>query len=144
VTPSADLVDAGIEQSASYAFERIARLKQTTQLLWRDACARFAIALRENLPDARIVLHRVIGAGRYRNSGGVYDLQPFADGIPLKALKAILEDCCDFFLVRFPGCAEIALPPDAYLADENHRWGLSPFHFEDRYYREVAKILCTL
>ena len=90
--------------------ERVARLKQTTQLLWRDACARFAIALQENLPDVRVVLHRVMGAGRYRNSGGVHDLQPFADGIPLKALKAILEDCCDFFLARFPSSNRVQKP----------------------------------
>jgi hypothetical protein len=143
VTRSADLLDARIEQSASYGFERVARLEHTTQLLWRDACARFAIALQENLPNVRVVLHRVMGAGRYRNSKGVHDLQPFADGIPLKALRATLEDCYDFFLARFPGAAEIALPPNVYVAEESHRWGLSPFHFEDRYYWEVAEILRT-
>ena len=144
VTRSADLVDAGIEQSTLYAFERVDRLEETTQLLWRDACARFVIALQENLPNVRVVLHRVMGAGRYRNSRGLHALPPFADGIPLKALRATLEDCYDFLLAKIPGAAEIALPPNAYIAEESHRWGLSPFHFEDRYYREVAEILRTL
>jgi hypothetical protein len=144
VTRSADLQAAGIEQSAPYAFERVDRLEQTTQLLWRDACARFVTALQKNLPKVPVVLHRVRGAGRYRNSRGLHDLGPFADGIPLQGLNAILEDCCDFFLAGFPGSIEIALAPNAYVAEESHRWGLGPFHFEDRYYREVAEILRTV
>lgn len=37
----------------------------------------------------------------------------------------------------------IAVPPEMAVADPDHRWGLAPFHYTDRVYREVLDQLRT-
>lgn len=34
--------------------------------------------------------------------------------------------------------------PDILTADETHRWGISPFHYSERYYKEALALLNTL
>ncbi len=143
VTRSQELMATGAEGIDRFGFERVNRLEPATQLLWRDACARFAVALRQHLPNVQVVLHRVLATSHYRDGQTIRDLNPFADGIPLGDLNTILEDCHECLLANIPSAVEIDLSRN-YVANPNHRWGLGPFHFEDQYYLDVGRILRRL
>jgi hypothetical protein len=142
VTCSANLMKMGADRLARRGFARVARSDARTQELWRDACARFAATLRERLPDLQVVLHKVLGAYRCRDGDEFCELEPFADGIPLEIVNPILEDCNACFRSHMESLLEIDLPR-TYAADKNHSWGISPFHFEERYYKDAANFLSS-
>ena len=142
VTCSANLMKMGVDRLTRRGFARLARSDARTQGLWRDACARFAATLRERLPDLQVVLHRVLGAYRCRNGEEFRELEPFADGIPLEIVNPMLEDCNACFRSHMESLLELDLP-QTYAADKNHIWGISPFHFEERYYKDAANFLSS-
>ena len=142
VTCSANLVKMGVDRLTRLGFARVARKDARTQELWRDACARFAAALRERLPGLQVVLHKVLGAYRCRDGEEFCELAPFADGIPLADVNPMLEDCNACFRSHMESLLELDLPR-TYAADKNHSWGISPFHFEERYYKDAANFLSS-
>jgi len=142
VTCSANLMKMGVDRLSRLGFARVARKDARTQELWRDACARFASTLRERLPDLQVVLHKVVGAYRCRDGEEFCELAPFADGIPLADVNPMLEDCNACFRSHMESLLELDLPR-TYAADKNHSWGISPFHFEERYYKDAANFLSS-
>jgi hypothetical protein len=142
VTLSADLMKARVDRLARYDFVRMARMDPRTHELWRDACARFVRTFRERLPGVRVVLHKVLGADRYRDGRKLRELAPFADGIQLGVVNAMLEDynACFCSLIS---PLELELPR-TYMANKSHAFGLGPFHYEERYYVNAADILRSL
>jgi len=142
VTLSQDLMKGRVDRLAHYDFVRMARMAPRTHQLWHDTCARFVRTLRECLPGLRVVLHKVLGADRYRDGRKVRELAPFADGIPLGILNPMLEDynACFSSLIS---PLELELPR-TYVADKSHAFGLGPFHYEERYYADAADILRAL
>ena len=142
VTCSANLTKMGVDRLTCGGFARVARNDARTHELWRDACARFAATLRERLPDLQVVLHKVLGAYRCRDGEEFWELAPFADGIPLEFVNPMLEDCNACFRSHMESLLELDLPR-TYAADKNHSWGISPFHFEERYYKDAANFLSS-
>jgi Family of unknown function (DUF6270) len=142
VTCSANLMKTGVDRLTRRGFARVARNDARTQHLWRDACARFAATLRERLPELQVVLHKVLGADHYRDGEEFCELEPFADGIPLGIVNPILEDCNACFHSHMESLVDLDLPR-TYAADRNHSWGISPFHFEERYYKDAANFLSS-
>jgi hypothetical protein len=140
VTCSAILMKMGVDRLTSRGFARVPRSDARTQELWRDACARFAATLRERLPDLQVVLHKVLGADRCRDGDEFCALAPFADGIPMADVNPVLEDCNACFRSHMESLLELDLPL-TYAADKNHCWGISPFHYEERYYKDAANFL---
>jgi|ERR1022692_1995355 hypothetical protein len=140
VTCSGDLMRSRVDRLSCHQFLRFARMDPRTHVLWRDACARFAETLRERLPGLRVVLHKVLGADRYRDGRKVCELVPFADGIQLGGLNAMLEDYNACFRSHMDSVLELELPR-TYVADKSHLWGLGPFHYEERYYVDAANVL---
>ena len=143
VTCSADLMNMGIDRLKRRGFTRVARRDTRTHELWRDACARFAATLRERLPGLQVVLHNVLGTNRCRDGRELCELAPFADGIPLADVNALLMDYNACFRSHMESLLDLELSR-TYVADKSHRWGLSPFHFEERYYNDAANILSVL
>jgi hypothetical protein len=142
VTCSAFLMKMGIDRLTRRGFARVARSDARTQELWRDACTRFAATLRERLPDLQVVLHKVLGAYRCRDGEEFCELAPFADGVPLGVVNPMLEDCNACLGSHLESLVELDLPR-TYAADKNHCWGISPFHFEERYYKDAANFLSS-
>jgi hypothetical protein len=54
----------------------------------------------------------------------------------------MLEDCNASFRFHMESLLELDLPR-TYAADKNHSWGISPFHFEERYYKDAANFLSS-
>jgi len=140
VTCSANLMKMGVVRLTRRGFARVARSDPRTQYLWRDACARFVATLRERLPGLQVVLQKPLGAYRCRDGDEFCELAPFADGIPLADVNPMLEDCNACFRSHMKSLPELELPRTC-AADENHRWGISPFHYEERYYKDAANVL---
>lgn len=53
--------------------------------------------------------------------------------------NAYLERLHDHIRKTLPASQIISFPRESFLADPNHKWGLTPFHFSDSYYHEAAR-----
>ena len=58
--------------------------------------------------------------------------------------NAALADYQGSFLGLLPAARRVAVPPELRIADTGHRWGLSPFHYVEAYYREAHAQLQAL
>ena len=47
-------------------------------------------------------------------------------------------------LAALPQAVRVAAPTALQLADSRHRWGLSPFHYVEDYYRDIWRQLQAL
>lgn len=128
-----------------------ARLSNACDLLWRDALEELAAFLAATpLRDARVILHEAQWADSYRNEAGRRAKLPeqievvagrTADRAAHNALLARYQAA---FKARLPQAASVTAGERLRVADARHRWGLSPFHYIDDYYREIWRQLRAL
>ncbi|MET0295384.1 MAG: DUF6270 domain-containing protein [Phenylobacterium sp.] len=137
-------VSGYLEQPWGRAARSIARNSAECAALWRAAAPAFLAALREaGLGDVPLVLHEAQWAGRYRAADGA--LREFPDalqiwtGLPasLAEHNALLTDYQAQIRALAPQAVRVAADESLRIADESHRWGLSPFHYIEAYYRDV-------
>jgi hypothetical protein len=138
VTRSQDFVRAGGEALEPLACERLPRLDPGLAELWLDACGRFAAAFRARFPDLPVVLHRVVGVTSYRSGRHVQPIPPNSTGLEPAELNPLLDGYCSALERAIEPVGVIRLLPARYVADPEHEWGLGPFHYEPRYYRDAA------
>ncbi len=126
--------------------EPIARESRTCERLWRDAAAEFA-AFVESTPlgSAVPILHAARWATVSRSASGA--LSPIRDVEVLQGRPAdigVHNDLLDryetYLASLMPGLIA-AGAPELRIADEAHRWGLSPFHYVPEYYEEIWRQL---
>lgn len=134
------------------AFERvrtIPRLSEACERLWLEAVAEFAAVVRATpLHRARMILHSARWADRQRLADG--SLAAIENVSILGGEPAVIADY-NALLARQEAAFEALMPPMARveadgfrLADAEHRWGLSPFHYVPEYYDEVRRQLAAL
>lgn len=150
ITHSWELEASGyLAQEPLRGARSIPRLSPACTRLWTEAAGELAALVRATpLREAQLVLHVSRWASEVRGPDG--RLRPLTDvaimeGRPAEigehnALLAVYED----ILTR-------VMPPMARLdaaglrvADAEHRWGLSPFHFIPEYYAEIWRQLAAL
>jgi hypothetical protein len=135
VTLSTDLATSGFDYAARYEFEQIRNYTSRAVTLWRSASRDFAGRLRSMFPHARFVLHKAYWARDFREGT---DLVPFDRqtqlGITLQNLT--LDSYYAHFIRQFETLDVVEVPRPHHAAS-NHRWGLSPLHFEDSYRRQL-------
>lgn len=143
-------VSGYLAQPGLAARRSIPRLSPACDLLWRDGLEELAAFLAATpLREARLVLHEAQWAAGYRTDDG--GRRRFPDEIALMedraanrgAHNALLARYQAAFRARFPQAAVVAAPRQR-VADAGHRWGLSPFHYVDDYYRAVWDQLAAL
>lgn len=152
ITHSWDLKESGyLEQPWAAAARRIARTSQECRDLWRAAAPLFVDALRRHrLTDAQLILHEAQWAGVYLDRQGrrceLPDGLQIWDHLPasLAEHNALLREYQDSLAGLIPGLRRVRADPRLLVADEAHRWGLSPFHFIPDYYRDVHRQLGEL
>lgn len=144
-------VSGYLDQASLKEGQRIPRLSQGCDLLWRQGLADLSAFLALTpLREARIILHRSQWADRYRTSGGrTAHLDDTLEIMPGQMARrsdhnALLARYEADFLARFPGAELIAAPAKTLIADEGHQWGLSPFHYVPAYYEAVCEQLAPL
>jgi hypothetical protein len=134
---SHDFVACGGDGISRYRLVNVPRTWLGLRLLWRDACGRFAATFRRRFPNLPVVVHRATGLPSPDGA------PTSCDGIEIGVLNRLLDEYASWFADDIEPALELSLP-GPHLADREHRWGYSPFHYEERYYREVADVLLGL
>jgi hypothetical protein len=150
VTDSWELEASGyLQRPALRGARRISRLSAACDRLWLEACGELAALVRATpLGEARLILHSARWAQQKRRAGG--RVAPMTDVEILPGRPADTERH-NALLTRYEAAFESLMPPLSRiaapaerLADEDHLWGLSPFHYAPAYYAEVWRQLEVL
>lgn len=150
VTRSAELEQSGyLDQTAFAGARTIPRLSTACRLLWEDAAREFAALVRATpLSDACLILHGARWAQQSRDANG--RLRPLSDVEIMAGEQAsiaehnrLLADYEAAFTGLMPPMTRIEAPGHR-VADRDHQWGLSPFHYAPQYYEEIARQMETL
>lgn len=128
---------------------RVPRLSAGCERVWREGAGEFAAFIRATpLRDARLILHSARWATHLRDASG--RRQPIHDIEVVTGQSAVIGDY-NALLERQEAVFEALMPPMARVdagplrvADPDHRWGLSPFHYIPEYYDEVRRQLADL
>jgi hypothetical protein len=131
-----------LSRPAFRAARPVPRLSSACDRLWQDAAGAFAGLIRgTELRRASLILHSARWATHQRSATGeiseIRDVE-ILGGQPasIEAYNALLMRQEAAFIAMMPPLHRIE--PDAFrLADPNHQWGLSPFHYVPEYYDDV-------
>lgn len=150
VTHSWELEASGyLEQKAFKEARPVARLSDACHRLWSAAAAEFASVVRMTpLREAQLILHVSRWADEVRERDGRRG--PLTGVEIMEGRPAEIHHHNDL-LHAYEAAFTAAMPPMARVdggtwrvADANHRWGLSPFHFVPEYYDEIWRQLEAL
>lgn len=92
--------------------------------LWRQGLDVFCRALEGRM----VVLNQAYWAT------ATVDGESLESKFPVSVNNALLDRMYGEFRDRWPRCAVIDYPENLLVADPDHRWGLSPFHFGQAFY----------
>ena len=150
VTDSWELEESGYRrQPALRGARAIPRLSAACDRLWLEAAGEFAALVRATpLSEARLILHAARWADRRRTAGGRQAAVTNLEILPGQAAdsgahNALLARYEAAFTELMPSMSQVAAPGQR-LADDDHRWGLSPFHYVPEYYAEIWRQLQVL
>jgi hypothetical protein len=142
-------VSGYLAQPAFKSARSIPRLSAACERLWTGGAAEFAAFVRATpLKDARLILHCARWAPMRRDRTGRERALPTVEILPgretdLRAHNRLLEGYEAEFRMLMPPMAEVAAP-ESRIADDAHRWGLSPFHYVPSYYQDIWRQLEAL
>jgi len=147
---SGEMVRSGYRTQGSLRDARtLHRLSDSVERIWREAASEFAAMTRATpLGSAQLILHSARWADRQRlRDGRIAPIEHVeiigGQGAAIADYNALLERQEAAFQALMPPMARI--DASAYrLADSEHRWGLSPFHYVPEYYDEVRRQLAAL
>jgi hypothetical protein len=104
--------------------------------LWKQKIDLFVNDIKTYFDPKRVILHKAFWQSEYKGKDGhIHQLQE----PDIEKNNSILTDYYDYLEEKLKGINVIHLT--GYVSDENHKWGLSPFHYEDNYYIEFLKRL---
>lgn len=124
----------------------IPRLSAACERLWREGAAQMAAFVRATpLKAAALILHSARWADRVGEDARPL---PAPEILPGRAADAaahnrLLADYEAAFTALMPPMIQVAAP-EHRIADEGHRWGLSPFHYVPAYYAAILDQLEAL
>ncbi len=148
-TRSWELETSGyLSQRAFRGARDVPRLSPACDRLWREAAGQMAALIRATpLKDATLILHAAQWADVRRSAAGDRPLEgvEILPGRPTDpaAHNALLRRYEDQFRALAPPLA-IVEAPGLRVADPDHPWGLSPFHYTPDYYAEIWRQLTAL
>lgn len=152
VTHSWELDVSGyLAQDAFASAGTIRRTSAGCELLWRQGLAELSAFIAATpLAGAKLILHRSRWAEHYLDdAGSLATFEPEVEIFTGKSARiadqnAMLERYQAAFAEALPQARQVAAAPSMILADAHHRWGLSPFHYVEDYYRDVWRQLRAL
>ena len=150
VTDSWELEASGYRRQAAFRGARaIPRLSAACDRLWLDAAAELAALIRATpLAEAKLILHSARWAERRRTASGREARVTGVEILPgrtadIGAHNALLARYEAAFAEVMPPMARVEAPAER-LADDEHLWGLSPFHYVPAYYAQIWRQLSEL
>ena len=143
-------VSGYLDQPAFDGARSIPRTSPASDLIWRHGLDHMAALLRLTpLAEAALILHETQWASEYLDEAGAR--RPFGQveiftGKPARIddYNAVLAHHQAAFAAALPQAVRVAAPTALQLADSRHRWGLSPFHYVEDYYRDIWRQLQAL
>lgn len=130
VTRSSEFVAAGLENIG----EKINKSLPD----WERECSEFVNRLLSIIPVKNIIIHEAYWAKKYVENGEIKEF-PNPNYIDtnnslLKEYYSVLKKLIPTSVVKFEG---------DLLGDSSHVWGLSPFHYNDEYYKNIHNQLLS-
>ncbi|UBR28743.1 DUF6270 domain-containing protein [Bacillus sp. SD-4] len=110
--------------------------------LWEEHAKKFINEVKKYKKPNQIILHKAFWKEQYYTKSNElvsFDAEKISQA---QKYNRILEHYYSFIEKEFEGIQIIE--PKGYYADENHKWGLSPFHYESAYYNEFMKQFSTI
>jgi hypothetical protein len=150
VSHSSELEASGYRKQAAFRAARtVPRLSAACERLWLDAAAELAALVRATpLAQAKLILHSARWAERRRTAQGREVRVTGVDILPGQTADIAAHNA---LLARYEAAFAEVMPPMARveasaerLADDEHIWGLSPFHYVPAYYAEIWRQLGEL
>ncbi|GHH97447.1 DUF6270 domain-containing protein [Neobacillus kokaensis] len=114
---------------------------QLPENLWFEKAELFIEDLKKKFDLNKIILHKVFWQEKYKTAAG--DLREFENIEVISQNNRLLNTYYSFIENHMDGIHVIDLN-GKYYSDETHRWGKSPFHFEEEYYKEFLQQLQTI
>lgn len=137
-----------LDQTPFLTAHRILRASSTCELLWGQGAREMAAFLSATpLRDSTIILHKAQWARGYRTAAtGVQAFAPEVEILQGRSTRideqnARLREYQTTFARLMPHVIPVEVAEDLRLADADHRWGLSPFHYITDYYRDIWRQL---
>lgn len=140
ITHSNELVESGLlKEIEGSAFRRIPQGTLERRDLWLKGMRCFIDLLRKFNKLDQLVVNRVFWANRFESDS--VTIFPVAQASIEKA-NAELSWMYDVLSKELKPNQFLRFAPEFLSADEHHRWGASPFHYSERYYKEaLAQLL---
>lgn len=143
-------VSGYLRQPALAGARSIPRTSPASDIIWRQGLDQMAAFLRMTpLAEAKLILHEAQWASEYLDKAGArraFEGVELFTGKPaaIADYNAVLDRHQTAFAATVPQATRICAPARLQLADARHRWGVSPFHYVEDYYREIWRQLQTL
>ncbi|MGN7115887.1 DUF6270 domain-containing protein [Lysinibacillus odysseyi] len=137
ITRSNELVKSKVlDQLENYQI--IKKLDDEIQQLWKKHALQFFQKLKKYFGN-NIILHKTKWRHFYLDVDGA--VKEFPNVGEIKLRNEELADYYAFVEEHFPEFIFIDMTDDGYYASADHKWGLAPYHFEDRYYHSLLQKL---
>jgi hypothetical protein len=150
VSVSGELVRSGhLDRNLQGRSHRVSRLSAACDRVWSEAAGEFAAVVRATaLRDATLILHSARWATHVRGADGretpIRDVEIVTgQGVNIADYNALLARQEAALKALAPPLMVVSAPTHQ-VADANHRWGLSPFHYVPEYYAEIGRQLAAL
>lgn len=103
--------------------------------MWEEACDFFAAKVLQFIPVERIIIIKGYWASKYKDVKG--NILQFNTSYKNKALNQnrYLGQYYAYLENKLDGCHVVSA--DSLLADESHKWKISPFHYVDDWYHDA-------
>lgn len=110
-------------------------------LLWKESINLLINRVCEKYHSGRIIINKVLYSNKFINKSG--EVEEFSNCNEINEKNSMLLEMYDYISLNFPDVSFIEYKEDFY-ADESNKWGLSPFHFEEDFYKYFSERLMQL
>ncbi|MCI1930358.1 MAG: DUF6270 domain-containing protein [Clostridia bacterium] len=112
-------------------------------ILLEEYLKKFCDKILEIYNGENIILHRAVMLDNYKDKNGKIKKFPRNYTVNNKKVNDKLNYMYDFLRENINGIKILDFCKDFY-ADENHKWGLAPMHYEEDYYRKMISEIIKL
>jgi hypothetical protein len=113
-------------------FKEIKR-DENLDYLWKESAKAFFNRLTEIIPPSNIIIHKALWKSKYYDQNG--KIEEFTKQLgEINQQNSILCSYYQYIEEHFTDFNIIDMTQENLLCTVNHRWGLSPYHYEEKYY----------
>jgi len=118
----------------NFYHEEINRFDTNVFELWKKSVDRFFDQIYKKYEPTQVILHKTLWREKYYDKNG--EKKDFAPSMinGIRKQNSLLNSYYEYIETFLPKMNIIDMTDKNLLSSENHIWGLSPYHFEDKYY----------